>query len=74
MCAYNAVVLAAHDVGRARLVRAEAHDLDRGALQAEHHVEAVNDHVEQAQEDANDGVACLLKHIRQQCVNMWSGR
>lgn len=59
MRAYNAVVLAAHNVGGACLVRAEAHDLDRGALQAEHDVDGVDDDAKQAQEGANDIVICL---------------
>lgn len=48
MRAYNAVVLAAHNVRGACLVRAEAHDFDRGALQAEHDVDGVDDDAKQA--------------------------
>ena len=59
MHAYEAVVLAAHDVGRAAIAGTDTDDGDRGAGEADEDVHALDDDAEQAEEERRSRVARL---------------
>ena len=58
-CTHIAVVLAAHDVGRAAIAGTDADDGDWGASQADEDVHALDDDAEQAEEERRSRVARL---------------